>query len=86
MLITCVETAQVETGAWLNELMERSKDMPGQLTVHVYDLFGGIHGEKGHNSPPVGGCKPHKSIDSSRYCARPPPLWWPVLEQFHGGG
>ena len=47
MLITCVETAQVEPGAWLNELMERSKDMPGQLTVHVYDLFGGTHGAQG---------------------------------------
>ena len=75
----------METAAWLNELLDRSKDMPGQLMVHVYDLFGGRHGESGA-TPPVGGCRANTSIDMSTYCARPPPLWWPVLEQFHGGG
>ena len=77
---------QVETAAWLGELLERSKDMPGQLTVHVYDLFGGTHGVTAHSTPPVGGCRANTSIDSDRYCARPPPLWWPVLEHFHGSG
>jgi hypothetical protein len=75
----------VETAAWLGELQERSKDMPGQLTVHVYDLFGGTHGEPGGAPEPPGGCMRNASVDS-RYCARPPPLWWPVFEQFHGGG
>jgi hypothetical protein len=66
-----------ETGAWLNELKARSVGMPGQLTVHVYDLFGAV--------PPgtvPGGCDANNT-ELGPHCARPPESWWPEFEKFH---
>jgi hypothetical protein len=70
-----------EASAWLSELLERSSGMPGQLTVHVYDLFGAKPPRPG---TPAGSCGANHS-DFDHYCARPPVSWWPALKRFHKG-
>ena len=70
-----------ETAAWLQELVARSASMPGQLMVHVYDLYGG--------RVPVAtpdNCAANNSGNGAgvgAHCARPPDSWWPVFEKFH---
>ena len=66
-----------ETASWLRELKARSAGMPGQLVVHVYDLFGAEPG-----SAPPGGCAANNT-ELGAHCPRPPESWWPVFEQFH---
>ena len=66
-----------ETASWFQELKSRSAGMPGQLMVHVYDLFGGVPG-----GAPPGGCAANNT-ELGPHCARPPDSWWPVFEQFH---
>jgi hypothetical protein len=59
-----------------SRLRARSATMPGQLTCHVYDLFGADPASPGPAQPCVG--------EFDHHCPRPPEPWWPVLERFHG--
>lgn len=69
-----------ETQNWLDELLERSHSLPGQLTVHVFDLFGAKPQRPGAPDSCSGGAN---RTEFDHYCARPPQSWWPVLERFH---
>eukprot|EP01048_Picozoa_sp_COSAG05_P010524 COSAG05_NODE_932_length_6542_cov_8.110818_1_plen_395_part_00 len=69
-----------EAEAWLSELLERSQAMPGQLTVHVYNLFGARPQQP--DAPDSCGLN-HTEFD--HYCPRPPQSWWMVLNRFHRG-
>jgi hypothetical protein len=64
-----------EARAWLDELLDLSRGMPGQLAVHVYDLFGARPTAPGYN------CTDRAEFD--HHCARPAEPWWPILERFH---
>lgn len=78
----------VETAAWLSELQARSQGLPGRLSVHVYDLFGGYPPKpaSGGGGGGVSGHCVNRTTASDRYCARPPVSWWPALEHFRAGG
>ena len=61
-----------ETGAWLSQLLDLSKGMPGQLNVHVYDLSVRTRRISPHDA--------HQIAPSSTRL-RPPVPWWP--KRFH---
>ena len=65
-----------ETRTWLDELLLRSQGRPGQLMLHVYDLFGAKPAIPGHD------CATNRT-EFDHHCVRPPESWWPALEHFH---
>ena len=72
-----------DTAAWFQELLARSVGMAGQLTVLVYDLFGGNPDTAHvHKAGTATYCKLNRTV-MDPYCARPPQELWPVLNQFH---
>ena len=74
--------------AWLSDILARSKGRPGQLTVHVYDLFGAdpqLPVELQPTTATAGTACGDNRTEFNHYCARPPESWWPALERFHAG-